>query len=221
MDNERDYYERYWADPAAAPPSADPTTPQRKALLKQSLAALSADAKVLDLGCGTGEFSQFLASLGYRPLGLDLSERAIAAAKSRVPNLDFRAGTPEMFASEFAGRFAAIWSSEVIEHVFDVYGFLTAAHACLKPGGLIVLTTPYHGLIKNLLIDLGGYANHYQPFAGHIRFFDRRSLDRCLRHCGFTPRRWAGFGRPWPLYKSFFVTAEKTHEPQPRPPADG
>ena len=55
----------------------------------------------------------------------------------------------------------------------------------------------------------------------HIRFFDRRSLGRCLRHCGFTPREWKGFGRPWPLYKSFFVTAEKTHEPQPRPPADG
>lgn len=220
MENEQDYYERYWADPNAAPPATDPTTPQRKALLQKALAGLPTGAPVLDMGCGTGEFTQFMAGLGYRASGIDLSPSAIAAARQKHPGLDFHVGTMEERTGEWAGQFAAIWSSEVIEHVFDVWGFLSAAHAALAPAGRLILTTPYHGLIKNLLIDLGGYANHYKPMGGHVRFFDRRGLDTCLTHCGFTARHWTGYGRPWPLYKSFFVVAEKTHAVKERPPAD-
>ena len=214
------YYERYWADPAAAPPADDPTTPERRRRLKAALADLPAGARVLDLGCGTGEFTECLAGLGYDATGIDLSGNAIAVARQRFPQRRFLQGLPEDHGAAFAGRFDAAWSTEVIEHVFDVYGFLAAAHRALVPGGRLVMTTPYHGLLKNWLIDLRGYATHYNPFGGHIRFFDRRSLDRCRRHCGFTPRRWDGFGRPWPLYKSFFVVAERTHEVSPPPPAD-
>lgn len=220
MNETKSYYERYWADPNAAPPGNDPTTPERRRRLKAALSPLPAGSAVLDLGCGTGEFTQYLAELGYDAVGIDLSENAIAVARQRYPQRTFLCGMPEDHEAELIGRFAAVWTTEVIEHIMDVYGFLRAAHRALRPGGLLVLTTPYHGLIKNWLISMRGYARHYNPFGGHIRFFDRQNLHHCLQHCGFTPRHWSGFGRPWPLYKSFFVVAERTHEVAPPPPAD-
>jgi len=216
----RDYYDRYWADPLHAPPSCDPTTPVRKMRLQAALRDLPPKARILDVGCGVGEFADFLAQLGFVPVGLDLSANAVQCARQRFPQYDFRVGGPELFAGEFAGQFQSAWVSEVLEHVFDVYGFLTAVHQCLAPGGRIVLTMPYHGLLKNLVLDFANYARHYQPFGGHIRFFNKPSLKNCLNVCGFSPRKWSGIGRPWPFYKSFFVVAEKTHEPLPRPPAN-
>jgi 2-polyprenyl-6-hydroxyphenyl methylase/3-demethylubiquinone-9 3-methyltransferase len=220
MSDTRAYYERYWQDPDAAVPNYDPTTPARRAMLADALSDLPAGSRVLDMGCGTGEFTGHLAELGFRPVGVDLSEGAVRAATARFPNAEFHAGTPEQFVDRYAGQFQAVWSTEVIEHVFDLYGFFASVNRFLAPGGRLVLTTPYHGLIKNLLIDFRNYDHHYNPFGGHIRFFNKKSLTRCLIHCGFTPNRWAGIGRAWPLYRSFFVVATKTGQPLPPPPAD-
>lgn len=214
------YYERYWTDPDAAPPAQDPTTGDRKQLLAEALRGLPGRA-VLDVGCGMGIFTEFLAKEGFEPVGMDLSEKAIAVAQKRVPQASYLIGTIEQHAEALRGRFHAVWCSEVIEHIFDIYGFLAAINECLAPSGRLVITTPYHGLLKNLLISLRGYAHHYNPFGGHIRFFDKTSLGMCLRHCGFRVVRWAGIGRTWPLYRSFFVTAEKIGQPLPPPPAEG
>jgi 2-polyprenyl-3-methyl-5-hydroxy-6-metoxy-1,4-benzoquinol methylase len=213
------YYDRYWDDPPSAPPSSDPTTAERKELLRRGLSGLPPGAAVLDAGCGGGEFTQFISDLGFRSTGIDLSEKAIEFARRSYPTQDFRVGGPEDFTAEFSEKFQAIWSSEVIEHIFDVYQFLVSLRQCLAPGGKLVLTTPYHGLIKNVLIDVMNPHLHYQPFGGHIRFFNKRSLGYCLDYCGFTVRKWSAFGRMWPVYKSFFVVAERTHAPQPPPPA--
>lgn len=216
----RAYYEQYWDNPQSAPPANDPTTEERKRMLRHALRNLAPGSPVLDAGCGAGDFCRFLASLGHHPVGLDLSEKAIAFARKQHPDLDFRAGSADDFADEFSGRFQAVWCSEVIEHVFDTYSFLSGLHQCMASGGLLILTTPYHGVLKNLLITLTNYHSHYRPFGGHIRFFDRRSLDYSLRYCGFTPVAWSGVGRFWPLYKSFFVVSRKTHGVQPPPQAD-
>jgi SAM-dependent methyltransferase len=220
MSDTRSYYERYWQDPSTAVPNYDPTTPARKAMLAKALADVPKGSRVLDMGCGTGEFTGHLADIGFKPVGIDLSQGAVGAAAARFPALEFHVGPPEDFLDRFAGQFQAVWSTEVIEHVFDLYGFFAAMNRFLTPGGKLILTTPYHGLIKNLLIDFRAYDTHYNPFGGHIRFFNRKSLGRCLTHCGFTPIQWAGLGRTWPLYRSFFVVATKTGEPQPAPPAD-
>lgn len=67
-------------------------------------------ARVLDLGCGNGRTTIPLASLGYNVVGVDLSPDAIAAARRRGPNLDFRVG--DAAALEFPdGEFdAALFS---------------------------------------------------------------------------------------------------------------
>jgi SAM-dependent methyltransferase len=108
------------------------------------------------------------------------------------------------------GHFDGVFSSEVIEHLFDVGTYLESIHRLLRPGGTFILTTPYHGLVKNILLDVLNYCGHYDPLGQHIRFFDRKGLRMCLEKWGFTPRVWTGYGRVWPLWRSFFVVARSS-----------
>ena len=214
MDNIKEYYEGYWSNPSDYD---DPTTPMRIELLKRHLSSFPAGSRVLDAGCGRGEFCQTFKQMGMEPTGTDLSEAVIEYARSQFPDLDWRACMIEELLPEHTKAFDAVFSSEVIEHLFDVTGFLATANGLLKDDGTLVLTTPYHGLIKNLLIDCFGYDRHYDPAGQHVRFFDRKGLTRCLEMTGFRVEHLTGYGRPWPLWKSFFVVAKKVRHMDHKP----
>jgi len=206
------YYENYWEDPEEY---SDPTTPQRFALLERVLPRIPAGGSVLDVGCGRGEFCDFFAKHGYRAEGTDLSHAAIKYSREKYPAITFHAGAVESLLPARAGQFDAVFSSEVIEHLFDVGAYLLAINSLLKNGGLFILTTPYHGLAKNIAIDALNYAGHYDPMGQHIRFFDKKGLRRCLESFAFEPLNWWGYGRPWPFWKSFFVVSRKAGQATP------
>lgn len=206
------YYENYWEDPSQY---SDPTTPQREALLRKVLPTIPPNGRILDVGCGRGEFCHFFAENGLQAEGIDISKAAMEYAQRTFPKARFQAILVEDLVASRRAEFDAVFSSEVIEHLFDVGTYLLSINHLLKPGGLFILTTPYHGLVKNISIDLMNYAKHYDPLGQHIRFFDTKNLDACLRTFGFTPQHWWGYGRPWPFWKSFFVVARKTSEAKP------
>ncbi len=209
----KEFYEAYWHQDHA-PPQADPTTTERLARLRVALRAMreagpAEDCHVLDAGCGDGEFTAFLSSLGFQVSGMELSETAAKKARDRCPEADILVGSLEERLPFANASFDAIWCTEVLEHLFDVHGVLAEFNRVLKRGGVLLLTTPYHGLIKNALIALLAFDRHFNPEISHIRFFTRRTLDRCLRRAGFVPVTWQGVGRAWPVWKSFFVAARK------------
>jgi 2-polyprenyl-3-methyl-5-hydroxy-6-metoxy-1,4-benzoquinol methylase len=99
---------------------------------------------------------------------------------------------------------------EVIEHVYDPRGLLRQAHALLRPKGQIVLTTPYHGYLKNLLIAATGKCDsHYNPLwdCGHIKFWSRKTLVAALVETGWQNINFYGAGRFRYLWKSMVLTA--------------
>ena len=207
-----EYYERYWnADEPI--PEKDPTTPARERLLLSSLRRVAAPAgrplRVLDAGCGSGWFVERLTRAGYEAHGVDLSTAAVAEAKKRCPEATLLAASLEERLPYPDGHFDAVWSTEVIEHVFDPQAFLAELARVLRPGGMLVLTTPFHGRAKNVAIALAGFDRHYDPVGPHIRFFTVASLSRILLENGFEVPAWSGVGRFWPLYKSMFVTARR------------
>jgi 2-polyprenyl-6-hydroxyphenyl methylase/3-demethylubiquinone-9 3-methyltransferase len=217
----KEFYEAYWQQDYA-PPQGDPTSAERMVRLEAALRPLLVGGRggshhVLDAGCGDGAFLAFLRRFGFQVSGLELAEGAAIRARRRCPDADIRIGSleePLPFENE---RFDAVCCTEVLERLFTVHGALAELNRVLKPSGTLLLTTPYHGLVKNLLIALLAFDRHYNPDLSHIRFFTWRSLERCLRRAGFSPVTWHGVGGVWPLWKSLFVMARKRGRPGPPP----
>lgn len=188
----------------------DPTAGARRRLLLAALCEyVSPTDAVLDLGCGTGVFSSIIACAGYPVVGVDVEEEAVAHAVRGAPQLDFRLLNDNGTIPAADGYFGAVWSSEVVEHVFDIKRHVTEVNRVLKPGGIYIITTPYHGIVKNLLISLLRFSRHFNPMGQHIRFFDKAGLMRYLRYGGFEFVSARGLGRIWPVHRTWFAVARK------------
>ncbi len=212
------FYERYWQRATAIEGDESGLAIEpRKQLLKAGLKNVPPGAAVLDAGCGAGVFTDCLQQSGYAAVGIDISHNAVAHARKRYPTIPFQVAIVETGLPFAAEHFAAVWFSEVIEHVFDVHAALAELNRVLQPGGTLIVTTPYHGLLKNLIIVVKGYDRHYNPYLSHIRFFSRNSLSRCLERAGFAIERWQGVGRSWPIWKSQLVICRKIKAPEPAP----
>lgn len=212
----REYYESYWLKDGGSPAEDHYELSERSKRLQLTLHSLPSGSLVLDAGCGHGEFSELIDSLGYRTVGVDISFAATSRAQQRC-----RAGF--VTASLEAGlplpdnTFQALWCTEVLEHVFEVHQVLAEFNRVLVDNGLVILTTPYHGMAKNLAITLVGFERHYNPYLSHIRFFTRKSLNDVFTRAGFDPISWGGIGRRFPFWMSHFVVAKKVRAPSPKP----
>src|SRR5262245_32431842 len=211
--NVQQYYEKYWMQDSP-PPDTDPTTHEREKMLLRVIRDHgrhgSTQRRVLDAGCGSGEFLPFFIRLGFETFGIDLSLQATQRVRSRSPESIVSVGSLDgdlWFRSDY---FDFVWSTEVLEHLFDVEHALREIHRVLKPGGLFVLTTPYHGLLKNLAITLTGFDRHFDVLGSHIRFFSKASLTRCLQAAGFDVLWITGLRRVRPLHKPICVVSTKT-----------
>jgi len=104
-----------------------------------------AGAKVVDVGCGGGLFSESLATRGADVLGIDASEEAVAAARAHlgVSGLDvaYRTTTAEALAASRPGRFDLVTCMELIEHVPDGAALVAACARLARPGGTVVFST--------------------------------------------------------------------------------
>ena len=95
--------------------------------------------KIVDLGCGTGWFTEKLADLG-EVTGVDLSGEAVAIARQRLPGLTFLAGNAFEMPLP-AGAFDVIVSQHVIAHVENQHAFVDRVADLLKPDGYVIVTT--------------------------------------------------------------------------------
>lgn len=105
----------------------------------------------LDVGCGAGLLAEPIARLGATVTAIDAAPELIQAAKAHAAGqgltIDYRA----MPVEALDGRFDLVTCMEVIEHVADPAAFLKALAARLKPGGLLVLSTPNRTAWSRLL----------------------------------------------------------------------
>ena len=212
-----EFYEAYWKRDGGSPSEHDYSKGARHTKLEKALERIPDGGSVLDAGCGNGAYSAFLHELGYDVSGFDISQTVVNRAAELVPTGIFKTGTLGdglPFAPEF---FDAIWFTEVLEHVFDVHGSLADLNEVLKTNGLLIMTTPFHGVIKNTAIALFGFEKHYNPYISHIRFFTQKSLKLSLENAGFKVLEMGGVGRRWPLWMSHFVVAQKISDPGPAP----
>jgi 2-polyprenyl-3-methyl-5-hydroxy-6-metoxy-1,4-benzoquinol methylase len=136
-------------------------------------------ARLLDLGCGEGQFLEFARRAGWTVTGVDFDRKAVESARSR--GLDIRLGGVDALGAD--ERFDGITMSHVIEHVHDPLATLAACRKLLEPGGWIWVQTPN--------IDALGHTAYRQNWRGlepprHLVLFTPVSLGKALQDNGFT-----------------------------------
>jgi 2-polyprenyl-3-methyl-5-hydroxy-6-metoxy-1,4-benzoquinol methylase len=172
-------------------------------------------AHVLDLGCGNGSFISLFRNRGWILHGTDFSPTGIDIAKHTFPDVDFILADASSPAGDIAARVGLvdlIISTEVVEHLYNPRGFLKNSYDLLKSGGQFVLTTPYHGYLKNLSLALTGKMDkHFTALwdHGHIKFWSAATLSQALREAGFRDLKMVGAGRLPYLWKSMVFSAKK------------
>ena len=101
---------------------------------------LTGASRVLEIGCGRGDFLQRLVSQGKKATGLEINPSAVAAA--RAQNLDVISADLSSYAAANKGAFDAVCAFQVLEHFSDPRAFLDAAVLLLKPGGRLLVGVP-------------------------------------------------------------------------------
>jgi 2-polyprenyl-3-methyl-5-hydroxy-6-metoxy-1,4-benzoquinol methylase len=172
--------------------------------------------RVLDAGCGNGSLAAMLAAKGYAVTGVDADAGGIELARSRGSAATFAtadfARSPADQGLLADGPYDAVISTEVVEHLYSPHELIRFAADALRPGGRLILTTPYHGYLKNLALALtNSWDKHLTAnwHGGHIKFWSRASLTHLVEAQGLTVIDFGGVGRLPYLWKSMILTARK------------
>ena len=169
--------------------------------------------KYFDAGFGNGFIANYMYNLGWEPVGVDLSEEGYYQVKTQYPHLInlYNDSLYENLSSKY-GRFNLVLSLEVIEHLYDPRLFLNQIYKLLNKNGYLILSTPYHGYLKNLAIALaGGFDKHFTALwdHGHIKFWSKKTLSQVVREAGFHKIEFFEAGRFYPFSKSMIMVARK------------
>ncbi len=168
--------------------------------------------RVFELGCGNGAVANMLALRGFEVVGVDPSHEGIAQANKNFAHLQLSVGSSEMDLAAKFGRFPFVLSLEVIEHVYAPRQFASRVFDLLEPGGLAIISTPYHGYLKNLALAVSGKLDaHFAALwdHGHIKFWSIKTLGQLLSNAGFGGISFQRVGRIPPLAKSMIAIARK------------
>ena len=168
--------------------------------------------ELLDIGCGNGYLTKSISNKFTRTIGIDLSKEGINQAKKYSnDSLNFINIDMEDLITK-GSKFDFISSFEVIEHQYLPDLFLNNISQLLKDDGHLILSTPYHGYIKNLLISLlNKHDSHFNPLwrHGHIKFFSIKTFNKILKDCGFKIIKYKFSGRVFPLSSSMIFLCKK------------
>ena len=166
---------------------------------------------IVDFGCGKGEMIGAMKKINPNAhyMGLDVSLTALEYANKKYIGVSFKKiedGGPLPVSDGFADL---VFTSEVVEHIYDTNNAFRELGRITKRGGAILLTTPHHGFIKNLMLVLFGFDTHFSPTGPHVRFFTNKSLFALLEKNGFEIQKFGYYGRFYPVPHSVFVLARK------------
>lgn len=147
---------------------------ERLDIIAQHLKPDTPNARLLDVGCGTGWFLEVAQQRGFAVAGLEFGTELARFTSQRLGVQVFSQAITELPASE---RFDVITLFDVIEHVPDPRAALGAIRSHLNPGGIALLFTP--NLDSVGLAMLGAQSSIIMP-AEHLYYFTPRSLTRLI-----------------------------------------
>ncbi|ORA47335.1 SAM-dependent methyltransferase [Mycolicibacterium chubuense] len=133
------------------------------------------DRDVLEAGCGEGYGADLIADVARRVIGLDYDESAVTHVRARYPRVDMRHGN--LAALPLADESVdVVVNFQVIEHLWDQGQFVAECRRVLRPGGLLLMSTP------NRITFSPGLDTPVNPF--HTRELNAAELTELLVDAG-------------------------------------
>lgn len=138
------------------------------------------DLRILDVGCGWGDFLQVVKNSRIKHKGIDQSDEAIAICRSKGLNVE------KILLQDLSrmdkNKYSAITFFQMIEHVTNPLPLLQTAKKLLKKNGIILITTPNNDSpLKKLF---GKKWSVYQE-PSHFVFYDKETLSKTLKSAGY------------------------------------
>ena len=151
--------------------------------------------RVLDVGCGRGNFAASLKRAGVPEVwGLEPVAAAAAEAATKLDRVVENIFAPE--AGLPSAHFDAVIFNDVLEHVPDPAAALRLARTLLAPGGAVVASIPnirHFPTLWELVIQADWrYTDSGILDRTHLSFFTRKSIERLFTDGGFTVEKIEG-----------------------------
>lgn len=157
--------------------------------------------RLLDLGCGQGDFIVEANAVHWHATGIEFSESAVSLCRERGLTIALGSSAAKVFD---ANNFDVITAFEVLEHLRDPADLLKDASRLLRSGGLLYLTTPnFDALLRHLERDC------FEPicYPDHLCHFSATSLRNLAANYGFTVAKLHTTGLdPWRLKRCFSLS---------------
>jgi SAM-dependent methyltransferase len=169
---------------------ADQWSPTPKYVLRRAcirrLARELAPGRFVEVGAGSGGLTADFLSRGFDGVCYDLGESTRAALRQRLSIYGARAQVADRLSELPPAGFDYLLAFEVLEHIEDDHGALSAWTALLKPGGTCLISVPAH-------------QRKFGPddtAVGHVRRYERAQLEALLARCGYVDVRICNYGFP-------------------------
>jgi SAM-dependent methyltransferase len=156
---------------------------RRHEVVYERLAGRCVDRDVLEAGCGEGYGADLIADVARQVIGLDYDESAVAHVRARYPRVDMRHGNLAALPLG-AGSVDVVVNFQVIEHLWDQRQFVGECLRVLRPGGLLLMSTP------NRVTFSPGRDTPINPF--HTRELNAAELTELLTSQGFSMEAMLG-----------------------------
>jgi len=177
---------------------------ERRANLIMAAAGLKVGKRVLEVGCGTGLFTEKFARSGAQIIAVDISEELIQLAKKKnLPENQVRLMVRRFEDCEEEGPFDAVIGSSILHHL-EVRQALTRIYALLKPGGIMSFAEP-NMLNPQIFVQKNVPAvKRYMGDSPDETAFFKWQIRKILDRCGFVsvsilPFDWLHPYTPRPL----------------------
>ena len=180
---------------------------RRRALLNHQA------GRLLDVGCGDGDFAATMKRRGWEAYGTEFSTAARQLGEAKGVKVHQGDVASAQFPNDF---FDVVTLWHVLEHVPDPTAELTEIYRILRPGGLLVLETPN---IASLTFQLCKKSWFPLGIPGHLQHFTPETLNRFIQRAGFSLARRQDFHHldivltliSFIWYLNVLGTSESTH----------
>ncbi|MCK4664103.1 MAG: methyltransferase domain-containing protein [Bacteroidales bacterium] len=158
---------------------------------------------ILDVGSGSAWVAGEFCPLGTNVYSIDISLKNTITALEKYPFENHYAIVADAFLLPFKeNTFDCIIASEIIEHVVDPEGFVKCLFKVLKPGGILLGSTPYKEKIKYMLCV---HCNKMTPQSAHINSFDENRLLKIIEDKYIDSFNYYRFGNKVLIYLRTYV----------------